>query len=522
MPVGCRFPTVGKANPAEFHLLIVHLLHGRVRSRTRGLKMGRLCRCLFYALSMSILLVVLPQSARAGGPHYVAGVSYFDPGTKGLPLTWAGGAINYYTDQGNLSPILPGPTADAFVADAFSQWISISTAAVSATRAGQLAEDVSGPNVTVSGGVITMPGDILPSAVNTPVGIVYDLDGTVTDALLGQGAGGSGLCFTNAVFGGIDNLSTAANFLHALVIINGNCAQTSGQLPDVEYRLVRVLGRVLGLDWSQVNVNVFTRNPVPTPADYAGLTILHAADPINCVPISLCYANAFQSKMDDQAALSRMYPVTTQNQASFPGKQLFFENTIRIHGTVYFVDAGGLPAQPMQGANVVARWIDPGTGQPSRTYAAASVSGFLFRGNAGNSASGFNDSTGQPYFSPGGRRTGKRLRRVGKQSLPEFLRHRSTGLRIAIAGGGGQQSGGYRWPEFPAGGRASYRFSRASAPGSRGQRWVPIDSLAHGPPSTGCHSGRNHHYQKPHASYRVLVAGIGRVRRQRSGDPPAS
>jgi hypothetical protein len=100
----------------------------------------------------------------------VAGVSYFDAGTKGVPLAWAGGAINYYTDQGNLSPILPGPSPDAFVADAFSQWTSISTAAVSATRAGQLAEDVSGANVIVSGGVITMPADILPSAVNTPVG----------------------------------------------------------------------------------------------------------------------------------------------------------------------------------------------------------------------------------------------------------------------------------------------------------------------------------------------------------------
>ena len=47
--------------------------------------------------------------------------------------------------------------------------------------------------------------------------------------------------------------------------------------------------------------------------------------------------------------------------------------------------------------NVVARWIDPTTGQASRTYAAASVSGFLFRGNAGNPATGFNDSRGQVF-----------------------------------------------------------------------------------------------------------------------------
>ena len=51
----------------------------------------------------------------------------------------------------------------------------------------------------------------------------------------------------------------------------------------------------------------------------------------------------------------------------------------------------------MQGVNVMARWIDPITGLPSRTYAAASVSGFLFRGYAGNPVNGPNDGTGQPF-----------------------------------------------------------------------------------------------------------------------------
>jgi len=89
------------------------------------------------ARCLTLLFTLMPL-AHAGGPKYVAGVSYFSQGTAGTPLTWAQGAITYYTDQGDLSPILPGPSADAFVADAFSQWTSISTAAVSATRAGQL------------------------------------------------------------------------------------------------------------------------------------------------------------------------------------------------------------------------------------------------------------------------------------------------------------------------------------------------------------------------------------------------
>ena len=347
-----------------------------------------------------LVLLVLCQLSHAGGPGYVAGVSSFNVGTKGTPVLWVQGAINYYTDQGSLSPLLPGPSADAFVADAFSRWTSIPTAAVSATRAGQLAEDVSGVNVAASGsGPISMPADILPTAVGEPVSIVYDADGAVTDALLGDGASGSLYCFSNGAFGGSDNLGADAHLLHALVILNGNCAQTSAQLPDMKYHLVRVLGRVLGLDWSQVNLNAITGHPTPTLADYAGFPLMHAVDPVACVPITRCYpagVDPTQPKMDDQAALSRLYPITAQNLASFSGKQIFSANTVRIHGTVYFADASGQPAQPMQGVNVVARWIDPTTGVPSRTYAAASVSGFLFRGNAGNPVTGFDDASGQP------------------------------------------------------------------------------------------------------------------------------
>lgn len=217
------------------------------------------------SLTLVLALLLVTRYAHAGGPKYIAGVSYFDHETIGTPLTWSLGQITYYTDQGNLSPILPGTSADAFVADAFSQWTSISTVAVSATRAGQLAEDVSGANVYVNPDrTVTLPPDIMPTATSTPVGIVYDADGSVTNALLGLGAGDPSECFFNAAFGGIDNFGTDAHFLHALVVLNGNCAQSSSQLTDVEYRLVRVLGRVLGLDWSQVNINVLNYHPRPT------------------------------------------------------------------------------------------------------------------------------------------------------------------------------------------------------------------------------------------------------------------
>lgn len=363
------------------------------------IRRGKLVCALLLLLSLAL---VLSQKAHAAGPKYVAGVSFFDPGLKGVPLTWDQGAVNYYTDQGNLSPILPQDSANAFVADAFSRWTAVSTAAVSATRAGQLDEDVSGQNVIRNpDNTITMPSDIMPTAVDKPVAVLYDADGKVTDALLGLGAGDVLYCFTNAAYGGLDNFSSDARLLHALIVINGNCAQNTSELPEVTYRLVRIFARVLGMDWSQVNVNVDTRQPPPTPEDYDGFPVMHFYDLISCVPISRCYPNPDQLKMDDRAAISRLYPVTAENQGRFPGKQIFADSTARIYGNVHFLDSSGQAAQPMQGVNVIARWIDPVTGARSRKYAAASVSGFLFRGYAGNPVTGYTDPLGRRYDSFG-------------------------------------------------------------------------------------------------------------------------
>lgn len=356
-------------------------------------------RAILSRLALSAgMIFIFAIISRAGGPKCVAGTTYFEPTTTGQPLIWPQGLITYYTDQGDLSPILPNATANSFVAAAFSQWTAVPTAAVTATSGGQLAEDVNGTNVYVnSDGTITMPADIQPAATGTPVGVVYDYDGSVTNALIGSGAGDSSQCFANAVYGGNDNYATAATYQHALIVINGQCALQSSELTDVKYRLVRVIGGVLGVGWSQVNPNVITGTPHATSADYAGFPVMHYTDPFNCVPITLCYPNPYQLAMDDAAELSRLYPVTSENQSNFPGKQLFSAMTARVHGSVWFTGTGGNPTQAMQGVNVVARWIDPSTGLPSRQYAAASVSGLLFTGNAGNPITGFDDALGDPF-----------------------------------------------------------------------------------------------------------------------------
>ena len=334
------------------------------------------------------LILCTIELTRAGGPEYIAGSSYFNPSSMGEPLTWSQGQINYYTDQGSLSPILSNSAANDLVASAFSQWTSVATAVVTANAAGQLAEDVNGSNIEVGPyGVVTAPADITPSATQTPVGMVYDYDGSVTDALLGEGAGDPSQCFWNAVYGGVDNFGSTANFLHALVVINGQCALESSQMADVEYRLVRVLGSVLGLGWSQLNLNVVTGQPPPTPAEFAGFPVMHYMDSINCVPITICYPNPYQLAPDDVAELSRLYPAAPGNPVP----------TARIYGSVYFVNHSGGAGQPMEGVNVVAQWIDPATDLPSTQYSASAVSGFLFTGNAGNPITGLTNPFGVSY-----------------------------------------------------------------------------------------------------------------------------
>jgi len=340
-------------------------------------------------LAVAGLLFCGAVLSRAGGPAFVAGSGY-SAGVEGQALIWANGSVQYFTDQGNLSPILTGAQADAFVAAAFSAWTGISSVALTASQGGHLAEDVNGSNIVVGAdGTITAPADITPSATGTPVGIVYDYDGTVTDALLGEGAGDLADCFTNAVYTssgdvGPDNFSASGNIVHALVVINGICAATSAQLPDVQYRLVRILGRIVGLGWSQADVNVLTHKPPPSSADFAGFPVMHFTDPVNCVPISVCYPNAAVPAMDDRDALARLYPVSGGPQTAG-----------RVYGSVYFTNASGNALQAMQGVNVVARLMV--AGQPSRQYVASSVSGFLFCGNAGNIIDGYVDGNGLGY-----------------------------------------------------------------------------------------------------------------------------
>ncbi len=349
-----------------------------------------LLRCLWrVAFCGAAALAFFPQLAFAGGPKFVAGTSYFDPGVVGQPVRWASGQVNYFVDQGPLNATVSHEHATAMVDAAAALWGAVSTAGVTLTDKGTLNEDVSEANtVAAATGRFAQPSDAAPSATNYPLAVIFDADGAVIDALYGTGASEPTSCRNNGVLVELDNLNTDATIAHALILMNGRCATSTSLLQMMSFQLERAFGRVLGLDYSQVN-----HSSAQTHAA-GGMEGWPVMQPVSglCGPSGgACIPNPTVLRYDDIAALNRMYPITAQNLASFPGKMLTAPNTVTISGTISFRTGGG-----MQGVNVVARPLDA-NGNPLYEYTVTAVSGVRFAGKRGNPATGFADSDGVLY-----------------------------------------------------------------------------------------------------------------------------
>ncbi|MGA8728786.1 MAG: IPT/TIG domain-containing protein [Terracidiphilus sp.] len=338
------------------------------------------------SLAACLLLVALaPPDLLAGGPKFVAGVSYFNPAVLGQPIHWAGGQVNYYVDQGPLNSQISNQQATAMVDAAAALWSAVPTAAVSLADAGQLNEDVNGSNIIAASTVIAQPADVTPSAVNYPMGILYDADGTVTNAIFGAGAADPTSCQNNGVMTWLDNIQPDATIAHAIILLNGLCAATPDQLTMMSYQLERAFGRVLGLDYAQVNPGALSNG------EANGLLGWPVMQPISGLCSSgggICIPAPSLLRLDDIAALNRIYPISVANLANFPGKLLTAPNTVSIQGTITFRSGAG-----MQGVNVVARPLDA-NGNPLYQYTVTFVSGAYFSGNRGNPVTGFDDADG--------------------------------------------------------------------------------------------------------------------------------
>ena len=353
---------------------------------------SRLC-----LLILVLLVAGLPGDvARASGPHWVAGVNFFDPSVKGQPVVWAGGQVRYYLDQGALSSTMSNSQAAALVASAAAVWSAVPTAAVAIAQGGSLSEDVNGSNVTAntpSGTGAVLPADASPSATNMPLAVVLDADGSVIDDEYGPGASDPSSCTQNGVFSRVDAFSPAGNIAHALILVNGRCASSTALNGLLLYELVRAFGRVLGLDWSQVNETMW-QSGVTTTEGLAGWPVMHALERLCSGSMTSCLPNPTTLRPDDIAGLNQLYPVTAANQGSWSGKTLTSGATITVEGTITFRNGQG-----MQGVNVV---LTPLTATangpvPDLRYTVSAVSGAYFRVNAPNAVMGPGDAAGNAY-----------------------------------------------------------------------------------------------------------------------------
>ena len=333
----------------------------------------------------SLFLVLLAVPAIAGGPKYVAGVSYFDSGVVGDPIHWTGGLVNYYVDLGPLNASISNQEATAMVDAAAALWSAVPTAAVTLTDRGSLNEDVDGTNLVAVNGAITAPSDVTPSATTYPLGVIFDADGSVIDELFGAGASEPTSCETNGVWTWLDSVNPDATVAHGVIILNGLCATSPALLEMMSYELERAFGRVLGLDYAQVNPTALT-NPVPGGTE--GWPVMQPLSGVCSEDGGACIPNPSVLRYDDIAALNRIYPVTAQNVSSFTGKQITAANTVSIQGTITFRSGIG-----MQGVNVVARPLDA-NGNPLYQYTVSFVSGGYFNGKHGNPITGFKDENG--------------------------------------------------------------------------------------------------------------------------------
>jgi hypothetical protein len=304
------------------------------------------------------ILILFPSLAAGGGPKYVAGSSVFNPAVMGQPVHWAGGKVNYYVDQGALNATIDNQHATAMVDAAAAMWNGVPTAGVSLVRAGSLGEDVSGGNVTPGSGSIAQPSDAAPTSA-LPLAIVYDADGAVLDAVFGAYTSDPSNCEYNGVTAWIDRFNPDATIGHAVMVLNGRCASTPNLVSMMQFELARGFGSILGLGYAQVNPNALRSGDAEAAQ---GWPIMQPISGVCGAAGGNCIPDPKHLHFDDIAALNRLYPITADNLASFPGKVLTAANTVSIDGTIAFRTGSG-----MQGVNVMARPVDANGNPLTRT-----------------------------------------------------------------------------------------------------------------------------------------------------------
>lgn len=281
-----------------------------------------------------------------GGPPIPGGTQF----VPGQPFVWTINPITYWTDKGTLGP-LSNSSATSLVQSSLQVWLSVPTASINFSQAGQLPQDVTSYNI------LAVLNDM--AACSTPLDpnsatviardrtVIFDTDGSAIEALGGDPSGVLGvtipLCWSSD--------GTTNFFQRTAAVFNGQFATTFDN--TMEATMIHEFGHMIGLDHSQINLECLA--DLCVGAELRGVPIMF--------PVAI--SDRITLSTDDEAGISVLYPETVNN----PPNRVPFSTLGRIQGHVYFSDG----ITPAQGFNVIAR----NTTDPLR-IAVSNVSGFLF------------------------------------------------------------------------------------------------------------------------------------------------
>jgi hypothetical protein len=266
----------------------------------------------------ALIVAFVAHRAAAAGPLIVNGA--------GDPLVWSSGVVQWNPDRGSLGS-LSNADAVQFVGDNFGKWQAVATATLAISNTGALPVDVTAANVSTFVGIC---GDGLSP-------IVFDDDGSITDALLGAGASNSVLGFAGPECGTL----VPPVITEAAAILNGkfvdgiaNAANPEISITSFGAVFLHEFGHYLNLDHSQINLVEAFDHDVSNDDTIATM-----------FPFLVNGTAEATLARDDQVAISMLYPSAAFGTAFG-----------RITGSILWSNG----TTPFQGAYVIARNVaDP-------------------------------------------------------------------------------------------------------------------------------------------------------------------